>query len=172
MKRPWQVYLIALWILINLSEHIGMICGVVFFGISKMLGQYPPDPRNPWFGLTLIPGIPFFVITLVRLIQLHTLGIIASVILLLVACAYPIFVLFACSSIILFSAGPLSSELLSTVFMQLSFLMLNLVCIWYLSRRTFRNYCKRFVEEKRLDLLQRENDFPFLIRQKKRFSNK
>jgi hypothetical protein len=169
MKRPWQVYFIALWILINFSMHIGMICGAVFFGISKVLGQYPPDPKNPWIGLTLIPAIPFFVITLARLIQLHSFGIIASIILTVIACIYPFIFLYASFPVILYSAEPLSSALLPAVFKELSFLMLNLVCIWYLSRRTFRNYCKRFVEERRLDLLQRENNFPFLIRQKKRF---
>ena len=156
MKRPLQVYLIAIWILITFSMHAGMIFGVVSTVISWMLGQYPPDPKNPWFGLILIPVIPFWVITLVRLIQLHSFGIIASIILLLLACIYSLFFLFVYSSVILYSAEPISSALLTAEFEELSSLVLNLVCIWYLSRRTFRNYCKRFVEEKRLELLQRD----------------
>jgi hypothetical protein len=156
MKRPWQVSLIAIWILITFSMHAGMIFGVVSIVISWMLGQYSPDPKNPWFGLILIPVIPFWVITLVRLIQLHSFGIIASIILLLLACISSLSVLFVSSSVILYSAEPISSARLITVFEDLCFLLLSLVCIWYLSRRTFRNYCKRFVEEKRLELLRRD----------------
>jgi len=156
MKRPWQVYFIAIWILITFSMHIGMIFGVVSTAISWMLGQYPPDPKNPWLGLILIPLIPFWVITLVRLVQLRSFGIIASIILLLMACIYSLFFLFVSSSVIFYSTEPISNAFLIPAFQELSYLLLSLVCIWYLSRRTFRNYCKRFVEEKRLELLQRD----------------
>jgi len=156
MKRPWQVYFIALWIFITFTMHVGMIFGVVATVISWMLGQYPPDPENLWFGLlAIILAISFLVITVAELIWLHSFGIIASIILLLVGCISWISVLFASFSAIQYSREPTSSALLIEVFKDFFALIFNLVCIWYLSRRTFRNYSKNFVEEKRHELLQR-----------------
>ncbi len=156
MKRPWQVYLIALWIFITFNMHVGMIFGVLAGVISWMVGQYPPDPKNLWLGLAgIILGIGFLVITLAELIWLHSFGIIASIILLLVGCISWIFGLYASSSVILHSAEPISGALLIEVFKDVFALMLNLVCIWYLSHRTFRDYCKKFVEAKRVELWQR-----------------
>jgi hypothetical protein len=160
MKRPYQVYLIAIWLVISSSLHIGLILGGVVFGLLKVPQENSLDSKN-WIALVLFPTLLFFAFVLTRLIQLRGLGIFTSIILLMVACIHPFLVLSASIAAILSSPKSTFIPLLPPVAKQLLLLMVNFLCIWYLGRRRFRNHCRTFVQEKHRESLQRRTEGNF-----------
>jgi hypothetical protein len=137
MKRPIPFYFVVIWYLFVFCHLLGY-----FFGLMEHFRNRGVIPNEWWPSLSLGLGLMLLVALWqgVRLLTLNAFSLKLAII------------VFTCSTarfiLIVSLLVPRAPILVRPVVGCSIYAALNIVCIWYLGRRSFRNFAAQFVIER------------------------
>jgi hypothetical protein len=134
MKRPFLIYPIAFWSFI--------VCSIYANNIAHLIAAHIPQESDPKNFANVLGG-GFIILAIwhaVRLVQLKSFNRWLSI---------ALFALFTLSlGLLLFVAVPKSPKPLIAAFSLTTFAILNVLSIWYLTRKRFREFAVNYVSER------------------------